>query len=92
MVVVLAWAVPAGVVAWFVLLGFFIGPLFPTAMAVVPDLAEARLVSTAIGVLNGVSVVGGAVFPWLAGALAQGAGVWTLMPFALVPAVARGLV
>lgn len=81
----LIWAAPAGLLAGagLVLLGFFLGPVFPTAMAVVPNLTEARLVPTAIGLMNGVSVLGGAVFPWLAGAIAEGAGVWTLMPFSL---------
>jgi fucose permease len=82
----LIWAAPAAPVATagFVLLGFFLAPLFPTAMAVVPDLVEPRLVATAIGVMNGVSVVGGSALPWLAGWLAQHVGIWTLMPFALV--------
>jgi len=89
--IALIWAVPVPAVAGvgLVLLGFFLGPLFPTALAVVPRLTEARLVPTAIGVLNGMSIVGGAGFPWLAGAIAQGAGVWTLMPFALVLAVVQ---
>jgi fucose permease len=87
----LIWLAPAGAVAsaGFVLLGFFLGPLFPTAMAVVPDLIEPRLVPTAIGVMNGLSVVGGAVFPWMAGAIAEGVGVWTLMPFTLTLAVVQ---
>jgi fucose permease len=85
----LIWAAPIAAVATagFVLLGFFLAPLFPTAMAVVPDLVEPRLVATAIGVMNGVSVVGGAGLPWLAGWLAQHVGIWTLMPFALTLSV-----
>lgn len=70
--------------AGFALVGFFLGPLFPTAMALVPDLAPTALVPTAIGVLNAVSVVGGAGLPWLAAAIAQGMGVWTLLPFVTV--------
>ncbi|MEO3812957.1 MFS transporter [Sphaerisporangium sp. B11E5] len=87
----LTWVAPAGAVAsaGFGLLGFFLGPLFPTAMAVVPGLAESRLVPTAIGVMNGLSVVGGALFPWMAGAIGQSVGVWTLMPFALTLAVVQ---
>ncbi|GAA5049848.1 fucose permease [Thermocatellispora tengchongensis] len=87
----LIWAAPGGAVAGagFVLLGFFLGPIFPTAMAVVPRLTSARLVPTAIGVLNGVSVIGGAALPWLAGAVAEGVGVWTLMPFALILALVQ---
>ncbi|MBX6723104.1 MAG: MFS transporter, partial [Dactylosporangium sp.] len=76
----------------FVLLGFFLGPIFPTIMAVAPDLTSARLAPTAIGVINAGSVVGGAGLPWLAGALGQGLGVWTLLPFALVLAAVQLLV
>jgi fucose permease len=87
----LGWLAPTGVVATgaLVLMGCFLGPLFPNAIAVVPDIVGPRLVATAIGVINGFSVIGGALFPWLAGALAQGIGVWTLLPFATVLAVAQ---
>lgn len=86
---VLIWLVPvvAVVVVFLVLLGFFLGPLFPTAMALVPVVTSARLVPTAIGVMNGVSLIGGAALPWLAGVLAQGAGLWTLFPFVVVLAL-----
>jgi fucose permease len=82
----LTWLAPAAGVAdaGLLVLGFFLGPLFPTTVALVPRLTSARLLPAAIGVMNGCAVVGGALFPWLAGAAAQGAGVWTLMPFALV--------
>jgi fucose permease len=85
------WVAPAGAVVTvaLVVMGCFLGPLFPTAIAVMPDIVEPRLVPTAIGVVNGISVVGGALFPWFAGALAQGVGVWTLLPFATVLAVAQ---
>jgi fucose permease len=85
----LTWVLPGTVpaVAGLVLLGFFLGPIFPTAMAVVPLLTTARLVPSAIGVMNAGSVVGGSALPWLAGAIAQGAGVWTLLPFTLVLAL-----
>src|SRR5690606_25459943 len=88
--VTVTWLVPSAAVASasLVLLGFFLGPIFPTAMAVVPRLTAARLVPTAIGVMNAGSVVGGSALPWLAGATAQGIGVWTLPPFTLVLGVA----
>jgi fucose permease len=79
----LVWLLPAGLV----LVGFFLGPVFPTAMAVAPQLTTARLVPTAIGVMNAGSVIGGSALPWLAGAIAQRAGVWTLLPFSLALAV-----
>jgi fucose permease len=81
----LTWLVPStgAAAVGFVLLGFFLGPVFPTTMALAPQLAEARLVPTAIGVMNAGSIVGGGMLPWLAGVAAQGVGAWTLLPFAL---------
>lgn len=81
----LVWLSPGpAAAAGFALLGFFLGPLFPTAMAITPRLAEARIVPTAIGVINGVSVIGGSALPWLAGTLTQSAGTSTLLPFCAV--------
>jgi fucose permease len=71
------------------LLGFCLGPIFPTAMAITPQLTQARLVPTAIGVLNAASVIGGAALPWLAGAITQNAGMMVLLPFAIVLAIAQ---
>jgi fucose permease len=90
----LVWLVPSTAVApvGFVLLGFFLGPIFPTTMAVVPSLTEPRLVPTAMGVINAGSVVGGSGLPWLAGALGQGVGAWTLLPFAFTLALLHLLV
>jgi fucose permease len=73
---------PAGI--GLVLLGFFLGPVFPTTMAITPRLTRPRLVATAIGLINGVSVIGGSALPWLAGTVAQAAGMGTLVPFCLV--------
>jgi fucose permease len=90
----LIWLVPSAGVApvGFVLLGFFLGPIFPTTMAVVPSLTEPRLAPTAMGVINAGSVVGGSALPWLAGALGQGIGAWTLLPFACALALLHLLV
>lgn len=84
-------ASPVGVLATagFVLLGFFLGPLFPTAVAVVPELTSPRLVPTAVGLMNAVSVVGGSALPWLAGTIGDKAGIWTLAPFVTVLAVVQ---
>jgi fucose permease len=81
----LTWLLPgkAAVTAGLILLGFFLGPIFPTAMALAPRLSTAHLVPTSIGIMNAGSVVGGSAFPWLAGAIAQSTGVWTLLPFTL---------
>jgi fucose permease len=87
--VTLAWVLPAAGLASvaLLLLGFFLGPIFPTTIATVPLLTPARLRPTAIGILNAASVVGGAGLPWLAGALAQRTGIWAILPFTLVLAL-----
>ena len=71
------------------LLGFFLGPIFPTTMAITPQLTQARLVPTAIGVLNAASVIGGSALPWLAGTITQNAGMRVLLPFAIALAIAQ---
>jgi fucose permease len=71
------------------LLGFFLGPVFPTTMAITPRLTQGRLVPTAIGVMNAASVIGGSTLPWLAGTIAQNAGMWVLLPFAVALAMAQ---
>ncbi len=81
--------VGAGATAGFALLGFFLGPLFPTAVAVVPELTSPRLVPAAVGLMNAVSVIGGSVLPWLAGTIGDAAGIWTLLPFATVLGVVQ---
>ena len=84
----LAWLSPAALAcAALVLLGFFLGPVFPTTVSIAPQLTQARLVPTAIGVMNAAAVVGGAALPWLAGTIAQGAGMRVLLPFALALAL-----
>jgi fucose permease len=88
--ITLAWLLPtAPACVALGLLGFFLGPIFPTTMAIAPRLTRERLVPAAIGVMNAVSLVGGAALPWLAGALAQGPGMWVLLPFALALALAQ---
>jgi fucose permease len=90
----LAWFSPAAVLtsAALMLLGFFLGPVFPTTMAVAPGLTQARLRPTAIGVMNAGSVVGGAALPWLAGAIAQDTGIWVLLPYAVTLALLQFVV
>ena len=85
----LAWLSPtaAAASAALVLLGFFLGPVFPTVMAITPQLTTPRLAPTAIGVMNAGGIMGGAGLPWLAGVIAQGTGIWTLLPFSIALAM-----
>jgi fucose permease len=87
----LGWLSPAAAAASaaLVALGFFLGPVFPTTMAVAPRLTTRELAPTAIGVLNAGSTIGGAGLPWVAGAIAQATGIWTLMPYTVALAVVQ---
>jgi len=85
------WLVPSAgaAAAGLALLGFFLGPLFPTTMAIMPQVTSARSVAAAIGLLNAASVIGGSALPWLAGALTQGIALWTLLPYVAVLALVQ---
>lgn len=74
-----------------IMLGFFLGPIFPTTMAVTPRLTTPQFVPTAIGLMNAGSVIGGSTLPWLAGVITQAVGLWTLFPFAAVLALTQVL-
>ncbi len=82
----LAWALPGvwGAACGFCLVGFCLGPLFPTAIALMPQIVVPRLLPSAIGFLACLGSGGGALFPWLAGNLVQHLGYWFLLPFALL--------
>jgi fucose permease len=84
--VLLAWVLPGvwGAACSFCLIGFALGPLFPTMIALMPQLVAPRLLSSSIGFLACLGSGGGALFPWLAGTLVQHLGYWTLLPFALL--------
>jgi fucose permease len=86
----LAWLLPSAPACVALgLLGFFLGPVFPTTMAIASQLTRPRLVPAAIGIMNAASTVGGSVLPWLAGAIAQSAGLRVLLPFAIVLSLAQ---
>ncbi len=83
--VLVIWLVPLPAVAAFGLwlTGYALGPIYPTTIALVPGLVPARLVPSAVGFLASLGSMGAALFPWLAGNLAQAVGLWSLMPYAL---------
>jgi fucose permease len=80
------WLVPGtvGAIAGLLVFGVSLGPIYPLTIAVLPKLMPNRLVPTAIGMLVGASIVGGAFFPWLAGTLAETVGLGSLLPFTLL--------
>jgi fucose permease len=68
----------------FCFIGFSLGPIYPTTVAIMPGLVSSRLVPSAIGFLVSLSILGIALFPWLAGVLAQSLGLWSLLPYTLL--------
>ncbi|MDQ2787256.1 MAG: MFS transporter [Chloroflexota bacterium] len=83
--VLVIWLAPLPAVAAFGLwlTGYALGPIYPTVIALVPGLVPARLVPSAVGFLASLGSMGAALFPWLAGNLAQAVGLWSLMPYML---------
>lgn len=84
--VLLIWLVPLNGVSAFglCLTGYCLGPIFPTTIALMSRLVPARILPSAIGFLASLGSMGAALFPWLAGNLAQFIGLWTLLPYVIL--------
>ncbi len=83
--ILLTWLIPIDIVSaiGLCLTGFCLGPIFPTTIALMPQLFSQRLLATAIGVVTSLSGLGRVFFPWLSGNLAQAFGLWIILPSAL---------
>jgi fucose permease len=79
----IVWAAPSPILTAFGLwlTGYSLGPIYPTTIALLPGLVPARLVPSAVGFLASLGSAGAALFPWLAGNLADAVGLWSLMPY-----------
>ena len=87
------WLVPSLIVSAIAvsLLGVFMGPMFPTAIVMVTKLLPKDLHVGCIGFGTAFGGSGGAIFPFLVGAIAQSKGVRTLQPVILALLVAIGI-
>lgn len=88
------WLVPQFIVSAIAvsLVGFFIGTIFPGVVVVATRLLPKDLHVAAIGFAAAFSMGGGAVFPFMIGAIAQAKGVTVLQPILLAMlAVALGI-
>lgn len=81
----LMWLVPDALAAalGLFIIGFSIGPIFPTMISLLSTLIPARLQSSAIGIVSAGGSIGSAFFPLVIGNLAQFYGVWILMPYTI---------
>ena len=79
------WLVPSLIVSAvaIALLGVFIGPLFPTGMVMVTKMMPRHLHVGAVGFAAAFGGGGGAIFPFIVGAIAQKKGVESLQPVIL---------
>lgn len=84
------WLVPNFVLSsvMVALLGFFTGPLFPGAIVVQAKLLPKHLHTPGIGFASAFAGGGGAILPFVAGAIAGPHGVKTLQPFIMALLVA----
>ena len=79
------WFIPSVIVctAAFFMVGAFLGPVYPSTVALLPDIVKRGLIESAMGFLLSIGILGGALFPWVAGTLAQYRGIGSLAPYAL---------
>jgi fucose permease len=82
----IVWLLPFGAVSaaglWVV--GFSLGPIFPTTISLMSGFVPARLLASAVGFAVSVGAVGAAIFPAGAGVLADTFGLAVLLPYELV--------
>jgi fucose permease len=86
MLEILYWKIPSveASITCVILLGFFLGPLFPAAIVTMTKLLPAEQHVICIGLTAAIGGGGSAVLPFLVGAIAESEGVQVLQPFVLV--------
>jgi fucose permease len=83
--VALLWLGPGAIsaAAGLALAGFSLGPIFPTMIAVMSGQVTPRLLPSAIGFMASLGAGGAAFVPWIAGNLAEGFGLWAILPYVI---------
>jgi fucose permease len=91
--VLLVWLLPIYAVSalGLGLIGFSFGPIYPITIALMPDRVHSHILPSVIGFMTSLASIGAAIFPWLAGILAQHIGLWSLMPYVLLLTVVMAL-
>lgn len=90
---VLYWAIPSieATIVFVVILGFFLGPVFPAAIVVMTKLLPPDQHVISIGLTAALGGGGSAVFPFIVGAIAEHHGVKVLQPFVLAVLAVVGI-
>lgn len=70
------------------LTGFCLGPILPTGFAFLSNVVPAHLLMGSISFIASLSSLGKALFPWLAGNVAEGLGLDMFLPYVIILAVA----
>jgi len=70
------------------LTGFCLGPILPTGFAFLSNVVPAHLLMGSISFIASLSSLGKALFPWLAGNVAEGLGLEMFLPYVIILAVA----
>lgn len=83
--IAILWFIPGSIssVVAFCLIGTALGPIYPCTVSLLPSLVPEHVADSAMGFLIGLSVLGIAFFPWIAGTLAQFTSIWSLLPYNL---------
>jgi fucose permease len=80
--IVLLWILPgiAASACGFFVIGFSLGPIFPTVIALMSRLVTPRILPGAVGFLASFANIGAALCSWSAGSVVQHIGPWSLLP------------
>jgi fucose permease len=81
-VLLLANGVGSAIGLWCI--GFFLGPIFPTMIALLPHRVPPAMLAGSVGLVTSLGVIGGALFPWLAGNVIQRIGLAAFLPYCLL--------
>jgi fucose permease len=83
--VLIIWLIPNSIAAGvgFCFIGFSLGPIYPLTVALTPQLVPTHLAPSTIGFLVSLSILGLALFPWIAGILGQSTSFLSLLPYTL---------
>ena len=80
--IVLLWSLPGAIApaCGLFVVGFSLGPMFPTVIALMSRLVAPRILPAAVGFLASFANIGAALCSWSTGSIVQHVGPWSLLP------------